>query len=315
MNAHFNTKIPFDRAGHRLDKVLAELFSDYSRARLQQWIKEGCVQINGQVQCSLKYKLQGGENVEVFAQLQEEVGWNAQDSLPLTILHADDDIIVVNKAAGVVVHPGAGNQENTLVNALLHFAPELAQLPRAGIIHRIDKDTTGVLVVARSLLAHTKLVEQLQAHDFTREYQAIATGLILTGGTVNAPIARHPAQRTRMAVVGGGKPAVTHYKVAKRFQAHTHVVVKLETGRTHQIRVHFAHIGYPLLGDPVYGGRFKMPPKADEELQELMRNFKRQALHAQKLGFIHPRTQEYVEWSVPLPEDMQALLAGLGRAG
>jgi 23S rRNA pseudouridine1911/1915/1917 synthase len=296
-------------AGFRLDKALAELFPTYSRARLQQWLREGQVLIDTLPRRG-KDKVQGGEQVQLIAQLEEQVTWQAQ-SLPLNLLYADEAIIVVNKPAGVVVHPGAGNPTATLVNALLHYAPELAQLPRAGIIHRLDKDTSGVLAVARSLPAHTHLVTQLQHHQFKREYQAVVTGVLVAGSTVDAPIGRHPRHRTHMAVVTNGKPAVTHYRVMQRYRAHTHIRVQLETGRTHQIRVHLAHQHYPLVGDKVYGGRLHLPAGSSESLKQALRTFPRQALHAQTLGLLHPQTGEWMQWTAALPPDMQALLSEL----
>jgi 23S rRNA pseudouridine1911/1915/1917 synthase len=308
---YFNTKIPPDMEGYRLDKALAELFPSYSRARLQQWIRDGHVLINA-APWRGKDKVKGGEDVQITAQFEEEVPWQAQ-VLPLTLLYEDEEVLVVNKPAGLVVHPGAGNQDNTLVNALLHHAPELAQLPRAGIIHRIDKDTSGVLVVARSLPAHTHLVAQLQGHEFMREYRAIVTGVLVAGGTVDAPIGRHPTHRTRMAVVENGKPAMTHYRVIQRYRAHTLVRVQLETGRTHQIRVHLAYKRYPLLGDSVYGGRLQIPPGSSDTFRETLRTFSRQALHAERLGLIHPSSGEWMQWEAPLPEDMQNLLVALEK--
>ncbi len=309
---HYNATIPPEMAGSRLDKALAELFPSYSRARLQQWVRDGYVQVNGTAVLRGKDKVKGGEDIQITAQLEEEVSWQAQ-VLPLTLLYEDDDLLVVNKPADLVVHPGAGNQDNTLVNALLHHAPELAQLPRAGIIHRIDKDTSGLLVVARSLPAHTHLVAQLQNHEFIREYLAIVTGVLVAGGTVEAPIGRHPTHRTRMAVVGNGKPAITHYRVIERFRAHTSVRVQLETGRTHQIRVHLAHKRYPVVGDSIYGGRLQIPPNSDETFKETLRTFSRQALHAARLGLIHPISGELMQWEAELPEDMQSLLEALKK--
>lgn len=306
---HFTTKIPPEMAGYRLDKALAELFPDYSRARLQQWIREGLVRVNA-APLRAKDRLQGGEEIVLIAELSEQVRWAAQ-AIPLEIVYEDTDVIVLNKPAGLVVHPGAGNPDQTLVNALLHYAPELAEIPRAGLIHRIDKDTSGLLAVARSTLAHTQLVAQLQAHRFTREYQAVVYGVLVAGGTIDQPIARHPNQRTRMAVVHNGKPAVTHYRVLQRYRAHTHIRVRLATGRTHQIRVHMAHQRYPLLGDPVYGGRLRFPPQSSEPFKTVLRNFQRQALHAERLGFVHPRSGASMEWSAPVPEDMHVLLTAL----
>ncbi len=303
--------IPDEDAGRRLDQALADLFPDYSRSRLQQWIKEGRVKLDG-MPVKVRHKVLGGEAVELAVEPQEEMQgetrWQAQP-LPLDVVYADRDIIVINKPAGLVVHPAAGNPDGTLLNALLHYAPEVRALPRAGIIHRLDKDTTGLLVVARSLPAHTQLVAQLQARAFVREYEAVAVGVMTAGGTVDAPIGRHPVDRKRMAVVSNGKEAVTHYRVIERFRAHTHVRVRLETGRTHQIRVHLAHIHYPLVGDPVYGGRLRMPPGTDAPLAQALRGFKRQALHAARLGLVHPVSGEAMEWRAALPDDMEQLLA------
>jgi len=308
---HLNTIIPTEMAGLRIDKALALLFPDYSRARLQQWIRDEHVLINAK-KVRAKDKIQGGEQVDITAEIEETVTWQAQP-IPLNIIYEDDDIIIVDKPVGLVVHPGAGNQDKTLVNALLHHAPELEQLPRAGIIHRIDKDTSGLLVVTRSIKAHTFLSAKLQAHEFLREYQAITQGVLVAGGNVDAPIGRHPTQRTKMAVIHNGKPAITHYRVLERYRAHTHIRVQLETGRTHQIRVHMAHQHYPLVGDPVYGGRLRLPAESSELLKNTLRHFPRQALHAAKLGFIHPSRQEMMEWESPLPQDMLDLLNVLAQ--
>jgi 23S rRNA pseudouridine1911/1915/1917 synthase len=303
---HLTLKVPAELAGQRLDQALAQLFPDYSRARLQQWIKEGQVLVNGKA-WRAKDKVIGGEQVELEATTEEEVSWQGED-IPLTIVYEDDDIIIVNKPAGMVVHPAAGNYDGTLVNALLHHAPELNEVPRAGIIHRLDKETSGLLAVARTLKAQKHLVEILQARVMKRQYQAVACGVMTAGATVEAPIARHPVDRKRMAVVANGKPAVTHYRVLERFRIHTHIRVDLETGRTHQIRVHMAHIHYPLVGDPVYGSRLRLPPDCTPELAECLRSFNRQALHAARLGLEHPTTGAMMEWEAPLPEDMQQLI-------
>jgi len=306
-----NAEIPEHLAGSRLDQALASLFPDYSRARLQRWIKDGHVTVDGKKRRP-RDTVHGGEQISLTVALEEETNWVAQP-LPLNIVFEDESIIVINKPAGLVVHPGAGNQHSTLSNALLHHAPELESVPRAGIVHRIDKETSGLLVVARTLVAQKSLGEQLQARAFDRHYQALVMGVMTAGGTVDAPIGRHPVNRTRQAVVDehatSGKEAITHYRVAERFRAHTLVNVKLETGRTHQIRVHMAHIQYPLVGDPVYGGRLRIPSGATPELEKALRKFKRQALHAASLGFVHPLSGEEVSWEVPLPDDMQQLLA------
>jgi len=305
----FNIEIPAEMSGYRLDKALAELFPTYSRARLQQWNREGLVLVND-LQLRGKDKLKGGEQVFLTTKLETEVVWKPQP-LELNLVYEDEDLLVVNKPAGLVVHPGTGNQDNTLVNALLHHAPELNQLPRAGIIHRLDKDTSGILVVARSLTAHTSLVKQLQNREFVKKYQAVVGGVMVAGGTIDAPIGRHHSHRTSMAVTESGKTAITHYRVIQRYRNHTLVRVQLETGRTHQIRVHMAYKNYPLLGDSVYGGRLRFPPKCSEEFKNVLRHFPRQALHAEQLGFVHPNSGEFVQWTIPLPTDMQNLLVAL----
>lgn len=303
---HLTMIIPETFRGLRLDQALAEIWPEYSRNRLQEWIKNKQVLVDSTI-WRTRDKVNGGETVEINAEIDIETSWQPQ-SIALNIVYEDAELLIINKPAGMVVHPGAGNHDNTLVNALLHYAPELAQLPRAGIIHRIDKDTSGLLVVPRTLTAHTHLVTQIQNRTIKREYEAIVNGLFISGGTVNAPIGRHPIHRKRMAVTEGGKNAVTHYRVIERFTAHTHIKVLLETGRTHQIRVHMAHLKHPLLGDYVYNSRLCLPPKASSELINALQHFKRQALHAKCLGFIHPQTLEPVQWEVDLPDDMQQML-------
>lgn len=305
--------VPVESAGQRFDQVLAQLWPDFSRTRLQQWLKEGKVTLDGKIPRG-KDKVWGGEcialAVEAALEDTEAIGWGPQE-LPVDVVYQDEQILVVNKAAGVVVHPGAGNRELTLVNALLHRFPELAKIPRAGIIHRLDKDTSGLLVVARSLAAHHGLVEQIQAREFEREYRAVVLGIMTAGGTVDAPINRHPVHRTRMAVSEGGRESVTHYRVMERFRIHTYIRLNLETGRTHQIRVHMAHVDHPLVGDPTYGGRLRLPRGASLELSETLRGFKRQALHAAALGLTHPKSGETLRWEAPVPDDMLNLLAKL----
>jgi len=304
--------IPPHLAGQRLDQALAELLPDYSRSRLQQWIKSGRVTINGE-QWRPRDKLRGNEKILVEVEHEPQTSWQAED-VPIDIVYEDEAIIIINKPAGLVVHPGTGNQSGTLVNGLLHHDEKLIEVPRSGIVHRLDKDTTGLLVVARTMAAHTQLVDRLQARDVKREYEAIVNGTMTAGGTVDEPMGRHPTQRTRMAVlVSGGRMAVTHYRVKQRYRAHTHLQVNLETGRTHQIRVHMTHIRHPIVGDPTYGGRLRLPPKSGDELISCLRGFSRQALHAARLGFVHPSTGEEVEWSAPLPEDMQGLLKVLAK--
>ncbi len=301
--------VPFELGGSRFDQIAAELFPDYSRSRLQSWIKEGALTVNGQAR-KPKEKLNGGETLSVNTTVEDNEEWQAQD-IALDIVYEDDDILVINKPAGLVVHPAAGHQSGTLLNALLHHCPEMAHLPRAGIVHRLDKDTTGLMVVAKNLMAQNALVEQLQDRSMGREYEAVAIGVMTGGGKVDAPIGRHHKDRKRMAVTDSGKPAVTHYRVLGRFRGHTHIRCKLETGRTHQIRVHMSHISYPLVGDPVYSGRMKLPAGCSPELKEALRRFSRQALHAKRLELWHPATGDMMEWEVDLPEDMLQLLEEL----
>ena len=298
--------VPEELAGMRLDQCLAEMFPDYSRSKLQTWIKDGRVLVDGE-QRKGRDKLDGGEEVELDAEAEPVLEYQAEN-IPLDIIYEDDSLLIVNKPAGLVVHPAVGNWQGTLVNALLHHAPSLDTLPRAGIVHRLDKDTSGLLMVAKTLQAHNSLVEQLQERTINREYLALVKGWMTAGGTVDEPIGRHPVDRKRNAVRRDGKEAITHYRLEQRFKRHTLIRVKLETGRTHQIRVHMAHINYPLVGDPVYGGRFQMPAESSPELAEALRNFKRQALHAAKLGLDHPETGEYCEWEQPMPDDMQNLI-------
>lgn len=305
-----SAEVPDHLAGQRLDQAAAELFPDFSRSRLQSWIKSGALTVDGSNR-KPREKIVGGETLAINAEMEPEQSWEPQ-AIDLNIVYEDEQVLVINKPAGLVVHPAAGNRDSTLLNALLHHAPDLAALPRAGIVHRIDKDTTGLLVVAKTLKAHNSLVSQLQEKTAFREYEAIVTGVMTGGGMVDQAIGRHPTQRTRQAVVHtGGKPAVTHYRLLERFRAHTHIRLQLETGRTHQIRVHMAHIHYPLLGDQTYGGRLKLPKGASAELIESLRLFKRQALHAKKLGIEHPETGDYCEWEAPLPEDFQTMLTVL----
>ena len=303
---NLEAEIPLELAGKRLDQVLAELFADYSRSRLTAWLKEGKVLVDG-AQRKPRDKVAGGEQVSLEVTLERDERFEPEP-IPLDIVYEDEAIIVINKPAGLVVHPAAGNWQGTLLNALLHHDPALAAVPRAGIVHRLDKLTSGLLVVARTLEAQTSLVAQLQERSLTREYDAVVNGVFTGGGMVDEPIGRHPSDRKRMAVIHSGKEAITHYRLAERFRAHTHIKVKLETGRTHQIRVHMAHLRYPLVGDPVYGGRLRLPPASGELMQQTLRRFPRQALHASRLGLLHPTSGEYMEWQVPLPQDMQALL-------
>ncbi len=302
-------EVPFEMAGMRLDQILVELFSEYSRSKLQTWIKLGRVQVNGAF-LKPKDRLEGGEIIDMDAEAEVIITAEAEP-IPLDIIFEDESLLIVNKPAGLVVHPAVGNWTGTLLNALLNHEPHLETLPRAGIVHRIDKETSGLLMIAKTLQAHNSLTQQLQDRTIHREYLAISRGRMTAGGTVDEPIGRHPTDRKRYVVRESGKFAVTHYRVVQRFERHTLVQVKLETGRTHQIRVHMAHIRFPLLGDQVYGGRFQLPPSCNERLEKTLRAFKRQALHAAKLGLQHPVTDEYLEWEQALPEDMLDLLEAL----
>lgn len=299
-------RVPDELAGMRLDQCLAEMFPDYSRSKLQTWIKAERITIDGKILRG-REKLDGGELVVLDAEAEVVLTSDPED-IPLDIVYEDDSLLIINKPAGLVVHPAAGHWQGTLVNALLNHEPGLNVLPRAGIVHRLDKDTSGLLMIAKTLPAHTSLVEQLQERSITREYLALVKGWMTAGGTVDEPIGRHPTDRKRNAVRRDGKEAITHYRLEQRFKRHTLIRVKLETGRTHQIRVHMSHIHYPLVGDPVYGGRFQMPADCNPALAEALRAFKRQALHAARLGLEHPETGEYCEWEQEMPEDMQNLI-------
>lgn len=306
--------ISADHKGKRLDTVLAELCPQHSRSRLQTWIKSGFITVDNNVP-KQRDVVQGGETVRIKAEFEApDSTWN-KENIPLDIVYTDKDIIILNKPAGLVVHPGAGNREHTLLNALLYHAPELEQIPRAGIVQRLDKDTSGLMVIARNLTAHTWLVEQLHDRLVTREYRCIVSGVMTAGGVVDAPIGRHPFKRKMMAVVETGKPAVTHYRVLKKFQANTYIQLRLESGRTHQIRVHMAHIRFPVVGDPVYGGRQRFPKNAGPVLIQALQSFPRQALHASRLELVHPRTRKTMEYEAPVPQDMQHLLGLLESNG
>ena len=304
-------EVPLELAGRRFDQALAEMFPEFSRSRLCEWVKSGQALLDGQT-VKPRDPVRGGESVVLRAKAEIETRAEAE-AIPLDLVHEDADVLVVNKPAGLVVHPGAGNPRGTLVNALLHYDARMAELPRAGIVHRLDKDTSGLMVVARSLRAHAALVEQLSEREVHRQYVAVVVGPMIAGGTVNAPIGRHPTDRLRQAVVkeGQGREAITHYRVRERFRAHTVVECRLETGRTHQIRVHMAYAKHPLIGDPLYGGAFKLPKAAMPELVESLRGFRRQALHAEKLEFLHPVDGRTISLQSPLPADMLALIACL----
>ena len=296
------SQIPTELSGQRFDLALARLFPDYSRSRIQRWIKDGYAQLDGE-HCPAKQKVHDGQHVTVRVTETVEVRAIAQ-SIALSIVFEDDFILVVNKPSGLVVHPGAGNNDGTLVNALLHHDPNLAKVPRAGVVHRLDKDTSGLLVIAKNLVVHKHLVDALKERTVNRQYDAIVCGALTGGGKVDAPIGRHPSQRTKMAVRPNGRPARSFYRIRERFEVHTLVRVQLESGRTHQIRVHMAHIGYPVVGDQTYGGRLRLPAGASELLTAGLRQFKRQALHAVNLEFAHPSSGEPMSFHAEMPQDM-----------
>jgi len=303
--------VPAAAGGRRFDAVLAELFPEYSRSKLAAWIRSGDVLLDGR-RVRPRDPVRGGEAVRL--QAVEEVQTRAlPEDIALAVLHEDEAVIVVDKPPGLVVHPGAGNPAGTLVNALLHHDPALANLPRAGIVHRLDKDTSGAMVVARSLQAHTALVAQLSARQVHRQYLAVVVGALVSGGTADAPIDRHPRDRIRMAVREDGRDAVTHFRLRRRFRAHTALECRLETGRTHQIRVHMAHLKHPIVGDPMYGGPLKLPKGATPALVEALRGFRRQALHAETLEFAHPLSGEPLRCTAPVPADLRALLRALAE--
>jgi 23S rRNA pseudouridine1911/1915/1917 synthase len=303
--------VPLTAAGRRFDQALAEMFPDYSRSRLSGWIKSGAVTLDG-AQAPPRQLLRGGEQVLLQVELENEVT-STPEAIALDIVHEDEHLLVLNKPAGLVVHPGAGNPAGTLLNALLHHDPRLAELPRAGIVHRLDKETSGLMVVARTLPAYTALVDLLSRHEVERQYEAVVLGTMVSGGTVDAPIGRSMGDRLRQAVRDeeDGKRAVTHYRLRERFRAHSLLQCQLETGRTHQIRVHMAHINHPLLGDPMYGGGLKLPRGASPELIAELRGFRRQALHAERLSFVHPISGEALSFSAERPADQEQLIVAL----
>jgi 23S rRNA pseudouridine1911/1915/1917 synthase len=313
MNAEFQVidlEIPAELAGQRLDSALARLLPEHSRTRIKGWIEAGQVQV-GRLPCKPRDVVNAGSRVHVRMQIVPAPSAVGPEAIALNLVHEDRDVWVVDKPAGLVVHPGAGNPDHTLQNALLGRDPTLAALPRAGIIHRLDKDTSGLLVIARTPEAQTSLSRQLLARSVSREYLAVCAGVMTGGGTIDEPIGRHRTDRLRMTVRQDGRPAITHYRVLERFRAHTYLRVKLETGRTHQIRLHLAHRKYPIVGDPVYGGRFARPRGAGDQLIETLRAFKRQALHAATLAFDHPRTGKRLTLQSPVPQDFARLLDAL----
>ena len=303
--------VPDELAGHRLDRALAQMFPQFSRSRLKSWILQGFVTVDER-KLRPRDTVSGGENILLLPQPEIAV-ISKPEPLDLDIAYEDEDLLVVNKPAGLVVHPGAGNTRGTLMNGLLHREPGLEQLPRAGIVHRLDKETSGLMLVGKNLEAHTSLVRKLADREISRHYLAVCAGVLTGGGTIDAPIGRHPTDRVKMSVQSKGKPAITHYRVLQRFAAHTYISVQLETGRTHQIRVHFAHRRNSLVGDQVYGGRLALPAGASVELQDVLRRFRRQALHATRLVFSHPRSGDDVDCEVEPPDDFLGLIAALTK--
>ena len=297
-------------AGQRLDKVLSAYFPDLSRSRLQSWIKNQQVQVDSEIMIKPKHKLLGGESLLVETKLEDQGEWKATD-IALNIHYQDDELIVVDKPVGLVVHPAPGHYDDTLVNGLLFQFPELRKLPRAGLVHRIDRDTTGLLVVAKTAEAHNHLVDQLQQRKFEREYLALVHGEIVAGDTIDLPVGRHPTSRKKMAVVKNGKEAITHFRIGEKFRDFTLVQVKLETGRTHQIRVHFSYLKHPLVGDPAYCTHNLKPKGMGEDFARALDSFRRQALHAKKLGLEHPKTGEWMQWECEIPEDLTNLMSAI----
>jgi 23S rRNA pseudouridine1911/1915/1917 synthase len=299
--------VPDECLGKRLDQTIAVMFPDYSRSRLKEWILAGKVAVNGEVITKARDKMFGGESITINAEVEAEIRFEPQN-ISLNIVYEDDDILVINKPKDFVVHPGAGNPDGTVLNALLHHCPQLDVVPRAGIVHRLDKDTTGLMVIAKTIAAQTNLVDAIQRREITREYEAITNGVMTAGGTVDEPIGRHSTKRTHMAISMMGRPSVTHYRVMEKYRLHTRLRLRLETGRTHQIRVHMSHITHPIVGDQVYGGRPRPPKNASVEFLDYLRSFKRQALHATMLTLFHPITGEQMTFNAEIPDDFKVLV-------
>ncbi len=304
-----DTVIPEEMSGKRLDQALAKLLPEHSRARLQGWIRDGYVLIDKKIMRP-RDKIQGGEQVEIQAEIEVQVS-ASPENIPLEIIFEDEYLIIINKPAGLIVHPGAGNPQHTLMNALLHHDQKLDQIPRAGIVHRLDKDTSGLLVIARTPQSHTSLVKQLQTRDMHREYVTIVSGVMTAGGTIDQPIGRHPKHRTRMAIVKNGRTAITHYRIIRKYRHHSQLQVNLETGRTHQIRVHMTWYHHPIIGDPVYGAKKQLVKGMDSNLANIVTAFPRQALHARAIQLLHPHSDELMTWEAPIPEDITELINSL----
>ena len=311
MSAHISlsAEVPEDLAGNRLDQIAAQLFPEYSRARLQSWIKDGSLRVNAQ-SLRPRDRLKTGDLLQIEVELVPSEQFLPQP-IQLDIIFEDEDLVILNKPAYLVVHPAAGHLQGTVLIGLLLAYPKLEAIPRAGIVHRLDKDTTGLMVVAKNLQSHSILVQQLQERSIEREYEAIVHGVLTGGGVIDVPLGRHPVNRKKKAVVVKGKDSITHYRVLQRFRSHTHVQLNLQTGRTHQIRVHMTHINHSLVGDPLYGGRLQLPTACSEEFEQQLRNFKRQALHARRLALVHPTSERKLSWEVVAPDDFQQLLSAI----
>ncbi|QHG92376.1 23S rRNA pseudouridine(1911/1915/1917) synthase RluD [Coxiella endosymbiont of Amblyomma sculptum] len=308
--------VPKKLTGIRLDQTLAKLFPNYSRSQLQNWIRAGYVYVNGTKKTLVRETVQNNQSIEIIAYRlnQDRKRQVFAQELPLNVLYEDESLLIIDKPPGLTVHPGAGIPDCTLIDTLLHRNPQMAALPRSGIVHRLDKDTSGLLVIARSLTSYHLLIKAIQTRKIVREYEAIVKGTPISGQTIRAPIGRHPVNRTRMSVVSdGGREATTHFRILQRYKAHTHVRIRLETGRTHQIRVHMNYIRHPLIGDQVYGGRLSAPSNLSDTLRATLQAFRRQALHATTLKFSHPLTQKIMEWHSPLPQDILNLLESLSK--